>query len=61
MTKVEEQRYSVDQETLKQYFPLHKVTEGLFEIYQHLLGLDFVEIDNPEVWAEGVQLVSLKI
>ena len=56
-TMVEETRYSVDQESLKQYFPLQKVTEGLFEIYQELLGLKFTECPEPEAWHEDVKLV----
>jgi len=39
--RLEERRYQVDHEVLKQYFPLETVKEGLLAIYQNLLGLTF--------------------
>lgn len=32
--QIEKERYQVDHEAIKQYFPLQKVTQGLLEIYQ---------------------------
>ena len=56
MNKVEELKYSVDQEKLKEFFPLDTVTKGLFAIYQDLLGLKFVQMENANAWFEDVQL-----
>ncbi|XP_023238829.1 thimet oligopeptidase-like [Centruroides sculpturatus] len=53
---VEEIKYSVDQNKLREYFPLPTVTKGLLNIYQELLGLEFAEIKNPVAWHPDVQL-----
>ena len=59
MTRVEERKYTVDQNVLKEYFPMEVVTKGLLEIYQTLLSLKFEEIPNAQVWNPDVTLVSL--
>jgi thimet oligopeptidase len=59
MTMSEEKKYSVDHNKLKEYFPLDRVTKGLLEIYQELLGLEYEEIHKPHVWHEDVKMVSI--
>ena len=41
ITAIQEKEFSVDQEHLKEYFPIDVVTKGLMDIYQRLLGLTF--------------------
>ena len=49
---MEKNNYSVDKEKLKEYFPLETVTSGMLEIYQRLLGLEFIKLDGGEVTTE---------
>ncbi len=46
--------YAVDQNEIKQYFPVQHVVDSVLGIYQELLGVRFARVDVP-VWQAQVQ------
>ncbi|XP_063147088.1 thimet oligopeptidase isoform X2 [Candoia aspera] len=60
MNQVEETQYSVDQNLLKEFFPMEVVTAGLLGIYQELLGLVFHQEEDTQAWHKDVQLYAVQ-
>jgi len=52
-------RYQVDHEKLKEYFPMEVVTKGLLGIYQELLGLVFTPDGTLQKWHDDVQTFAV--
>ncbi|AOS43542.1 Oligopeptidase A [Lacunisphaera limnophila] len=50
------ERYAVDTESLKVFFPYEATLQGMLAIYERIFGLKFTEVGAPYVWAPGVQL-----
>jgi thimet oligopeptidase len=50
------QKYDVDKEALRAYFPFQKVLDGMFNIYQNIFGLKFEKIAAPYKWVDDLQL-----
>lgn len=46
---------TVDMEEIKKYFPIDVVTQGLFKIYERLLGLRFFEEKTDNKWHGSVK------
>lgn len=69
---MQEKEYALDQEKISEYFPLSTSIQGMFKIFEDLMGLVFVEIVGEDrdklvssgkgsdvVWHEDVQLFSV--
>src|SRR2546421_11212851 len=54
--QLNKQKYAVDQEALRAYFPFQKVLDGMFNIYQSIFGLKFEKIVAPYKWLDDLQL-----
>ena len=50
------QKYAVDKEALRAYFPFQKVLDGMFNIYQNIFGLKFEKIAASYKWVDDLQL-----
>jgi Zn-dependent oligopeptidase len=49
-----ESEYKIDQNQIKEYFPIEFVTENLLQVYQDVLGLCFKQIQDENIWHEDV-------
>jgi thimet oligopeptidase len=54
--QLNKQKYAVDKEALRAYFPFQKVLDGMFNIYQSIFGLKFEKIVAPYKWIGDLQL-----
>ena len=57
--RLKQARYSFSENELKQYFPLPKVLDGLFQVIQTLFGVKIEAADLP-TWHADVQSFSVK-
>jgi len=52
-------KYNVDAEQLRVYFPMNRVLDGLFTIYQRIFGLKFQQVEAPYKWVGDLQLYTV--
>jgi oligopeptidase A len=57
--KLVKARYAVDEEQVRQYFPVDHVITSILDIYQKLLSVKFAEITPANAWAPGVREFSI--
>jgi len=53
------EKYNVDAEQLRVYFPYQHVLDGMFAIYQHIFGLKFERVEPPYKWIGDLQLYAV--
>ncbi|MEI8291913.1 MAG: M3 family metallopeptidase [Verrucomicrobiota bacterium] len=57
--ELKKQKYNVDAEQLRIYFPFQRVLDGMFTIYQRIFGLKFERLEPPYKWIGDLQLYSV--
>ncbi len=57
--KLKKTKYAVDDDKLREYFPIDHVIKSVFAIYQQLLGVTFKEIKPAKAWHPDVRLFSV--
>ncbi len=54
--QLKKQRYKVDAEQLRAYFPYNRVLKGMFTICGQVFGLSFTKLDAPYLWTDNLEL-----
>ena len=57
--QLKKEKYTVDEEALRVYFPYQNVLDGMFRIYQRIFGLKFQRIEPPYKWVADLQLYAV--
>jgi oligopeptidase A len=55
----DKQKYAVDKEALRAFFPFQKVLDGMFNVYQNIFGLKFEKIAATNKWIDDLQLYAV--
>jgi thimet oligopeptidase len=57
--ELKKEKYTVDEEQLRVFFPYQHVLEGMFSIYQRIFGLKFDRVEPPYKWIADLQLYAV--
>ena len=57
--QLKKEKYKVDTEQLRVYFPYQKVLDGMFSIYQNIFGLKLERVEPPYRWIGDLQLYAV--
>ena len=59
MEKIRRERFQLDDEMLRPWFPLDEVQSGLFEIAERIFGLSVRRVENAAVWHPEVSFFEV--
>lgn len=57
--KLRESRYAINDETVRPYFPLPKVIQGLFRLVSIIFGISIKQRDGVDVWHKDVSYYEI--
>lgn len=58
--ELRKERYELDEEELRPYFPLERVVEGMFTLTSRLFGLEVNQVEREEVWHPDVRYYEIR-
>lgn len=58
--KFRQQNYALNEEEIREYFPLQQVLKGLFSITSELFAIDFEAVDDSTLYHPDAQLFHIK-
>ena len=60
LEQLKQQKFAIADEVLRKYFPVDKVTAGLFELAEKLYGVRLSRAENVSTWHETVQYFEVR-
>jgi thimet oligopeptidase len=57
--KLRQEKYRVDAEALRVYFPYEKVLQGMFDVYQRIFAIQIREVKPPSKYSEDLRLFAV--
>jgi oligopeptidase A len=60
LEKLKQEKHSISNEELRQYFPVQSVIRGLFELAERLYGVNLEPRDDVATWHEDVRYFSVR-
>jgi len=59
LNQLKKEKYNVDAEQLRVYFPYQRVLDGMINIYQTIFGLKFEQVEPPYKWIGDLRLYAV--
>jgi thimet oligopeptidase len=56
---LQKQKYNIDTEALRVYFPFDRVLDGMFKIYEHIFQVEIRPVDPPALYQSDVKLYAV--
>ena len=60
MEKIRKERFQLDDEMLRPWFPLDEVQSGLFDVAERIFGLSVRRVENTAVWHPDVSFFEVR-
>lgn len=59
MNQLKKEKYTVDAEKLRDFFPYQRVLDGMFAIYQQIFGIKIQQVEAPYKWVDDLMLFAV--
>jgi thimet oligopeptidase len=57
--QLEKQKYAIDEEALRVYFPMDRVLQGMFAVYERIFGIKIVPMESPAKYVDDLKLYAI--
>jgi Zn-dependent oligopeptidase len=57
--QLEKQKYAVDEEALRVYFPMDRVLQGMFAVYERIFGINIEPLDPPTKYVDDLKFYAI--